>query len=128
MSGERRNTRIPKHDAFMLMALAASMRGTCPRRMVGCVLVSKSGHVLSTGYNGSGPEEPHCIENHCPGVYHQSGQGLDSCVAIHAEQNAIGRCTNPADVHTAYCTTLPCISCLKQLKTTGCEHIVYIQS
>lgn len=120
--------RASKDDAFMLLAFALTVRTTCPRRKVGCVLVDEHSVILSTGYNGSGPGEPHCIDSPCPGAAMPSGTGLDACRAIHAEQNAVVRCREPHRIHTAYVTTLPCVSCIKLFKATSCKRIVYAQS
>ena len=53
------SSRISRDGMFMLMALAASYRGTCSRLQVGAVIV-KDNHVVSMGYNGSPPGAPHC--------------------------------------------------------------------
>lgn len=113
----------------MRVAHAAKTRGTCARRQVGCVLLDKKGRVLSTGYNGVPPKVPHCREGpKCPGALFPSGQGLDQCLAIHAEINAIAQCRDISEVHIACVTTMPCASCLKALMVTGCKCIVYDES
>lgn len=65
--------------------------------------------------------------NRCPGSEAPSGQNLDACQALHAEQNAILRLADPRDVHTAYCTSSPCISCIKLFLGTNCERIVFLE-
>ncbi len=53
----------PSRDEWaMNLALVTSMRTTCCRRAVGCVLLNERGHVLATGYNGVAAGLPHCNE------------------------------------------------------------------
>lgn len=120
------DVRRPEIDEyFSMMALLVATRGTCPRRKVGCVLVSKDARVLATGYNGVPSGFKHCIDEPCPGAKYKSGQGLDKCEAIHAEQNALLRAGDVTKIETAYCTTAPCIHCLKLLLNTSCQRIVF---
>lgn len=119
-------TRIDRDEMYLQMAELIAQRSTCPRRSVGCVLVDKSGRVLSMGYNGVASGRPHCNEDHaCPGAGFPSGQGLDKCEAIHAEQNAILLLREPDRVHAAYVTAFPCASCIKLLLGTSCQVIFY---
>ncbi len=106
------------------MAFLMAERGTCARRKVGCVLVDDKGRVLATGYNGVASGRTHCIDTPCPGASASTGQGLDTCEAIHAEQNAILLLPDPWAVHTAYVTVSPCVSCIKLLLGTSCQRIV----
>jgi dCMP deaminase len=116
----------PSRDEFYSdLTSLVSLRGTCIRRQVGCVLVDKRGCILSTGYNGVATGRPHCSEGHpCKGACLPSGEGLDLCEAIHAEQNAILLLSDPWIVDTCYVTCTPCISCLKLLLGTSCKRIV----
>ena len=84
--------RIPSEWYFLKMAHLVSERGTCARRKVGCILVNSKKHVIATGYNGVSSNQEHCIDNPCKGARLKSGQGLDLCEAIHAEQNALLQC------------------------------------
>lgn len=119
--------RLSKDEYFSRMADLVSQRATCKRRSVGCVLVSAAGHVLATGYNGVPAGGTHCIDVPCPGAQYPSGHGLDHCEAIHAEQNALLQCRDVSLIHTAYVTTMPCMTCVKLLMNTGCQRIVYGQ-
>jgi dCMP deaminase len=112
-------------EYFMLMAHVASLRGTCLRRKVGCILVDENRFVLSTGYNGGVPQALHCIDTPCPGASLASGEGLDLCEAIHAEQNALLQCKDTQVIHTAFCTTSPCMTCVKLLAQTSCQRILF---
>ena len=65
------------------MAKLVSSRATCPRASCGCVIVSADNRLLTTGYNGSLPREPHCIDVGCELV------GGHCTRAIHSELNAV---------------------------------------
>jgi dCMP deaminase len=116
--------RLSKDDYFMQIAYAAALRSTCPRRQVGCVVVDAEAKILSTGYNGVPKGFPHCIDTPCGGEKFASGQGLSSCMATHAEANALIQCSNIAAIHTIYVTTTPCIECAKLIANTGCKRVV----
>lgn len=69
---------------FVEIAKAVAQRSTCPRAKCGTVLVDPStNHILATGYNGSPPNEPHCIDDGCLMVDGHCQR------AIHSEVNAI---------------------------------------
>jgi dCMP deaminase len=120
----------PSWDAFFIAQakLIASM-GTCARRQVGAVLVDKDNIQLSCGMNGVPPGFPHCNElpaDRCAGADSPSGTNLDSCLATHAEINALLRCTDISKICTVYVTVSPCISCVKALLGTGATRIVFV--
>ena len=129
-------TNRPSRDQYFLtMAQLVATRATCLRRAVGCVLINSRGHVLATGYNGVAAGLPHCdqfnsdLNNYpfaCEGAHLPSGQGLDKCQAIHAEQNALLQCRDCYSIDTAYCTASPCITCVKLLMNTSCRRIVFL--
>ena len=106
---------------FMDIANQVSKRATCPRRQVGAVIV-KDKRMLATGYNGSPPGLPHCVDdgcwiedNHCVRV-------------VHAEVNAVvqgARYGVPLEGSECYCTTLPCLGCAKVLVSAGVRRVVY---
>ncbi len=110
----------------MAMANLVSTRSTCRRRQVGCVLVNWRNHVLATGYNGVPSGASHCAEDApCEGWDAPSGERLDACQAIHAEQNALIQCRDAHAIATAYVTAFPCVHCTKILLNTSCRRIVY---
>ena len=136
----------------MGLAQLTAQRSTCYRRQVGCVLLNRRGHVLSTGYNGVAAGLPHCnqpelvpvVENHqlavehdvplvadnrniCSGARSASGTDLDGCQAIHAEQNALLQCGDVHQIHTAFVTASPCMTCTKLLLNTACERIIFVE-
>jgi dCMP deaminase len=118
----------PNKDAYFLaMASLVSLRATCRRRRVGCVLVDANNHVLATGYNGVARGRDHCLDRPCPGADFKPGLGLDQCEAIHAEQNAMLQCKDTQSIETAYITVSPCVTCVKLLMNTSCKRIVFIE-
>lgn len=142
--------RLSRDAWAMEVARVTGRRATCLRRAVGCVLLDADGFILSTGYNGVAAGQPHCnkstivrrnwnkaelkydepdveFTNSCPGAFAASGTSLDSCHAIHAEQNALLRCPDVRRVHACYVTASPCMTCTKLLMNTSCQHIVFDQ-
>lgn len=122
------STDRPSIDAYMMgIAMMAASRATCSRRAVGCVLTNRLHHIIATGYNGVPRGMVHCGIQPCPGANAPSGQGLDACMATHAEQNALLQCKNVEEIDTAYVTAQPCITCTKLLLNTGCKTIIYLE-
>lgn len=117
--------RIESDDYFMMIAAVVGRRSTCRRRRVGCVLVDRHGHILATGYNGVPMGFPHCLDTPCAGATLPSGEGLDKCMAIHAEQNALLQCSDVFAIAKCYTTCSPCIHCVKLLLNTSCREIVF---
>lgn len=129
-------------EYFLKIALDISSRSTCYRRAVGCVLVDHGHKILSTGYNGVASGRKHCNERGvlrhvdmsveaiypyaCEGAQAASGFDLDSCEAIHAEQNALLQCSDVTKIHTVYVTTEPCVTCTKLLLSTGAKRVVFL--
>ncbi len=150
--------RPSKDQWAMDLALVTARRATCLRRQCGCILLNARGHVLATGYNGVAAGQAHCNErtgfnfvyangvnkkkqltgqetgtvdvfgHACPGAQAPSGQGLDGCQAIHAEQNALLQCRDVYSIHSVYVTASPCITCCKLLLNTSCERIVFFET
>lgn len=121
-------TRPTVDEYFLTMAILASLRGTCTRRRVGCILTDSENHVLATGYNGVSSGQVHCSEQPCPGAMAKTGKELDECYAIHAEQNALLQCKEVREISTCYTTVATCVTCTKLLLNTGAERIVFLES
>jgi dCMP deaminase len=117
--------RLEKDDYFLHIAKLVSMRATCVRRQVGCVIVDEHNHILATGYNGVPMNYRHCTDVKCAGADMPSGTGLNACMATHAEQNALLQCKNIFEINTIYCTTSPCPTCAKLIANTSCKRVVY---
>ena len=115
-------------EYFMEMAKLVATRSTCLRRQVGAVIV-KDKCIISTGYNGARKKAAHCSEVGCirEKLNIPSGQQLDLCRAVHAEQNALiqaaryGISTEGAII---YVTVTPCFQCAKMLVNAGIKEVV----
>ena len=116
-------TRPNWDEYFLEIAKIVSTRATCPRASVGAVIV-KDNHVLSTGYNGAAPGEPHCgcimENNHCQR-------------AIHAETNAVAQAARfgiSIDGATMYYWDSQdrgaesCVKCTQVMKAAGIIRVV----
>lgn len=115
-----------KDDYYLRIAEVVASRATCSRRNVGCVLVDSIGRIIATGYNGTPRGYPNCTAaTPCPGSSCASGEGLDQCEAVHAEQNALMQCPDVENIFTCYTTTSPCVHCVKMLLNTGTMRIVF---
>ena len=106
------------HRTMLDIAQVLSRRATCPKLTVGCVLTDAFGRIVGTGYNGVPRGIPHCIDHACVG--HGGAAGSDTCIAVHAEQNALMRCAHVDQVINCYVTHAPCMRCTKMLMNTGC--------
>lgn len=111
------NDRIDKDEYAMRIAEVAALRSTCLRRKVGAVAIDRDGYVLATAYNGAPRHLSHCTSESCIRIKNKipSGQQLEMCKAIHAEQNLILRLGPKLKHATVYCTTCPCVTCTKLL-------------
>ena len=105
----------------MNLALQAATRSTCPRKHVGAVIVRDKA-ILSTGYNGSIRQAPHCTDVGC--LMENS-----HCVrTVHAEANALvqaachGTRLEGAEI---YVTASPCFDCFKLIVNAGIRTIYY---
>lgn len=123
---EPKVSRIDIDTYFMLVAKVVSLRSTCRHREQGTVLV-RGNRIIATGYNGSPPGQPHCIDlRRCI-----KEEGF-TCRAegLHGESNAIvsaakqGTSTNGA---TIYCLYSPCESCCNLLKSAGIVEVKYLE-
>jgi len=133
MTSDKKNAnndqnRISKDQYFMELAEIVSKRSTCVKRKVGAVLV-KVNHILTTGYNGAPSGLTHCTKEICVRQNLKEGEHPELCRGVHSEVN----CIIQAALHgtsidgdtTLYCTTFPCMSCLKLLMNAKVNRIVY---
>ena len=113
----------------MRLAETAALRSTCLRRKVGAVAIDRDGYVLATAYNGAPSGLTHCTPDSCIRVKNKipSGQQLEMCKAIHAEQNLVLRLGPRLKGATVYCTTCPCVTCAKLLIGAGVAAICWKQ-
>jgi dCMP deaminase len=118
-------------EYFMVIANDVAKRSTCVRRRVGALLV-KDNRIVATGYNGAPRKLTHCgssvdgcvrLAMNVP-----SGQRHELCRGVHAEMNAVAQAARhgtSVSGSTLYCTTQPCVQCLKVLINVGVDRIVY---
>lgn len=125
---EHRNSRISKDHYFMNIAIEVARRSTCTRRQIGAIIVSDVGEIKSTGYNGNPRGLPHCHEIGCIrdklGI--PSGTRLETCTAVHAEQNALIQAGTNARGSTLYSTIVPCPICARMILNAQIARVVYI--
>lgn len=117
------------NEYFMEIAEVTAKRSNCSRRHVAAVIV-KDNHILSTGYNGTPSGLKNCFEGGCPRCAGkvESGKGLDECLCVHAEQNAICQAARNGaaiDGSTIYVTISPCLTCAKLIISSGIKEVVY---
>jgi dCMP deaminase len=130
----------PDWDPYFLgNACAVATRADCTRRKIGAVIVDTDHRVLGQGYNGAPPGRPGCLSmNACPrgqmtveevipGSSYDTGAG--SCIAVHAEINAIldagGR--RACRGATLYITDKPCDGCARIIEAAGIARVVFLQ-
>lgn len=133
--------RISKHQYYLNIAEAVAARATCLHRQYGAVLV-KNDIIIATGYNGAPRGEPNCCDRKVcardacelptdPGAATHLYK-YDSCVAVHAEQNAM-LCASPQDMKNAtlYLATtdptvdpVPCNICNRMIKNAGIGQVI----
>lgn len=122
------NKRLDWDSYFMMQAHVIATRSSCIKRHVGCVVVNDINRIVSCGYNGQVTGFEHCDENICTRKNVKPGENLGVCRAVHAEQNAI---TYAAATSTNlsgckwYCTTMPCIHCLKLILSLNPSLIMF---
>src|ERR1044072_4860899 len=125
----------PDWDTYYLgIARAVSARADCPRRQVGAIVV-KNHCILSTGYNGAPSGKPGCLtagacprgqmskSDILPGSSYDTGKG--SCIALHAEQNAILRAGLQTRGATLYLTDAPCDGCGRLIEGAEFSRVVF---
>lgn len=125
---EHKSSRISKDHYFMNIAIEVAKRSTCTRRKIGAIIVSDVGEIKSSGYNGNPRGLPHCDEMGCIrdklGI--PSGTRLETCTAVHAEQNALIQAGTNSRGSTLYSTIVPCPICARMILNAQVARIVYI--
>lgn len=124
-----KDSRPSWQNYFLKIAKDVSERSNCCRRKVGAVIV-KDNHIISTGYNGTPTGTTNCFDGGCPRCNHThtTGEKLDECLCVHAEQNAICQAAkhgNSVDGGHIYITCSPCLTCLKLIINAGITRIVF---
>lgn len=117
---------------FMKMTDVIAEWSSCYRRgrSIGCMIV-KDKRIMTTGYNGAPAGMKTCRERgEClrDKLEIPSGTRMETCYAVHAEQNAIiqaARLGVSIDGATLYCTHQPCSGCAKMIVNAGIKRVVY---
>lgn len=104
-------------EVWMDLATSLSLRSTCSRLQVGCVVVTADNQrVLGIGYNGG----PKGISNECL----SSEPGL--CGHLHAEVNALIKADYTSTVpKKMYVTNQPCYQCAVAIVNADIREVVY---
>ena len=123
-------TRISIDEYFLKITKVVKLRSTCIKAQHGAVLV-KGKHIIATGYNGAPKDIPHCTEETCQRLNVGHGINTHLCRGVHAEANCIVQAAKlggtSVEGATLYCTSFPCIDCLKLLINAGVIRIVYLR-
>lgn len=137
---------------FLKICEAVAENSKCLSRKIGAIIVDDHS-IVSTGYNGPPRGVPHCglerfyedkrlrdtdvtlfadeiIDRICPRqlLGFKSGEGLEYCIASHAERNAIinaakhGIKTNGTKLYMT--CSIPCHECLKEIINAGIEEVI----
>lgn len=108
----------PQWDVYFLrMAEIVASRSNCMKRLVGCVIVNDL-RIVSTGYNGTPFGMENCKDGGCQRCNSMcpSGVGLEECLCIHAEQNAVIEAGRAKCIGgTVYVNLSPCLTCSKSI-------------
>ncbi|KAI9259064.1 cytidine deaminase-like protein [Sporodiniella umbellata] len=118
---------------FMQLSDLAARRSNCMKRRVGCIIV-KDSRVIATGYNGTPRGLRNCNEGGCGRCNEGApcGTGLDRCLCMHAEENALLEAGRGSVNHEAgvilYTNTFPCLGCTIKIIQQGVKEVVYHQS
>lgn len=121
-------TRPTWDEYFAGLLPGVASRGTCDRKRVGAILVDPSDHgIITTGYNGAAPDEPHCDD-----VGHdlvERADGTKNCVrTVHAEENAILRAARrgiAVEGAELYTNTYPCWDCAQMIISVCISRVIY---
>lgn len=114
---------------FMAFAEVAALMSTCLHRQEGAVAVQGK-RIIATGYNGAPSGLPHCDQVGCSRDAVLSGERLDICRAVHAEENVLLQCAQYGPScrgATIYTTLQPCLGCAKSMVNAGVARVVWLK-
>lgn len=134
--------RLSRDELFVSIAETVAERSTCLRGHVGAVIVVEK-HIVSMGYNGAPPGQPHCDEVGCGGgtIVNSDWREADisageeifpnGCTrTTHAESNAVAFAARqgiPCAYGTMYCTHAMCHNCAAIVVAAGIKEVVYVR-
>lgn len=117
-------------EYFKAVMDAAALRATCDRGKSGCVIY-KNNHILSTGYVGSLPGQPHCDDvghKFVDEINLSTGETRKSCKrTVHAEANAIANAAKlgiALEGATLLCRMSPCKNCAELIIASGIKKVI----
>lgn len=121
----------PNWDEYFLSLLEPlGRRGSCDRGRSSTVIVSPYHTILTTGYVGSPPGQPHCDEvgHLMKTLTHEDGSQTQHCMrTLHAELNAILQAAKDGvkvEGATLYCKMVPCYNCAMSIVRVGIKRLV----
>lgn len=133
--------RPDKDNYYLNIARAVAARSTCLHHKYGAVIVNND-EIVSTGYNGAPRGETNCCDS---GICYrdnnklpvdssaaQHGDKYGTCVAVHAEQNAIISASRKETLgSTLYLACIdsdvrpsPCNICDRLIKNAGIAKVI----
>lgn len=108
------DARPTKEDLMIRISNLVSMRGTCKRLHVGCVITNlDSTEIVSYGYNG----------NYAGGPNECDGDEAGKCGCVHAEVNALIKAGRRGV--NIFLTDAPCLACSKLIINSGIPNVFY---
>lgn len=122
-------TRPSWDEYFLKIVDTVSERSTCDRGKAGALIV-KGRRILSTGYAGSPPGQPHCDEegHMMRRVVDETDNISQHCVrTIHAEANALIQAAKfgiSVEGATLYSKFEPCYACAMLIVGAGISRVV----
>src|SRR3954454_7668125 len=117
--------RLERNEFLAEVVRLIARRSTCNRGNVGCLAVQGQ-RVVASGYNGSAPGSPHCLEVGCDVPDENTGCQR----TIHAEANLVAwAARNGAQLEgaTVWSTHSPCLKCAQLLVQAGIDIFVYLE-
>jgi len=121
----------PSWDHYFLGLLEPlSRRATCDRGRSGSLIVSQHYTILTTGYVGSPPGEPHCddVGHLMKTLTHEDGRQSQHCMrTLHAEENAILQAARDGvkvEGGIIYTKMVPCYNCAMRICRVGIKRVV----
>lgn len=104
-------------EVFRDFTLRLATLSKCTDRKVACIITDRDGtQVYSIGINGGPKGGKDCL---C------TLGGKYTCV--HAEANAIAKCTTQDPCKVAFCTLSPCVTCAALLLNSGLSALYYVE-
>ena len=122
------NSRPDWDTYFLSIPRVVASRASCPRASVGAVIVSQDHRILSTGYNGAPPNEPHCSDVGCLIVDGHCQRTLHAEVNAIAHAAKVGIALDGAKLYVHMTTKagqeskapeIPCRECTKVMKAAN---------